>query len=385
MSKQAVHFGAGNIGRGFIGELLFDSGFSTTFVDVVQQTVDYINKTNSYEMFVIDNDYEKKVITNVRAFSPITDEAEVVEAICGADLITTSVCVDNLAKIAPAIAKGLKERLARKGSKVDVMACENAFYATDMLKKTLIENTKAPITEAELDEIAAFPNVAVDRIALSTVIDGVRVPQIQSTFELVIEKDKMVDPTSEPIKGAEYVENLGMYLERKLYVFNCGHATTAYLGYLNGCPTIFDTLAKPELKEAVKATMHESAMAMTKKYPFKIEDLEAYIEKIIKRISLEALHDDVARVGRSPIRKLGITDRLVGPALLAEGYGLSSAYLAKAIAAGYAFDAADDEQAAEIQGYIAAHGIEKAVQKYSGLAEGNGLYKQIIEAYKAIK
>ena len=94
---KAVHFGAGNIGRGFIGELLYESGFSTTFVDVVKATVDYINETNSYEMYIIDNN-EKKVIKNVKAFSPITNEADIVEAICEADLITTSVCVDNLDK-----------------------------------------------------------------------------------------------------------------------------------------------------------------------------------------------------------------------------------------------------------------------------------------------
>lgn len=72
---------------------------------------------------------------NVKAFSPITNEADIVEAIL-VDLITTSVCVDNLDKIAPTLAKGLKERLNRGIGKVDVMACENAFYATDMLEKS---------------------------------------------------------------------------------------------------------------------------------------------------------------------------------------------------------------------------------------------------------
>ena len=384
MKKKAVHFGAGNIGRGFIGELLFESGFSTTFVDVVKQTVDYINEHNSYEMYVIDNNYEKKVITDVCAFSPITNEAEVVEAICNADIITTSVCVDNLDKIAPTLAKRLKERLARGGKKVDVMACENAFYATDMLKKALAENTKAPISVEELNRIGAFPNVAVDRIALSTEVNGVRVPQIQLAFELVIEKDKMVDPQSEPIKGAEFVENLGMYLERKLYVFNCGHATTAYLGYHNNCATIHDALEVSEIKADVVATMKESAMAMTKKYPFKFEELESYIEKILKRISLEDLHDDVARVGRSPIRKLNEIDRLVGPALLAEKYDLPNTYLAKAIAAGYAFNPAEDEQAVEIQEFIKTNGIEKAVEKYSNLTSANKLFGEVISAYNAL-
>ena len=112
---------------------------------------------------------------------------------------------------------------------------------------------------------------------------------------------------------------------------------------------------------------------------------QAYIEKILKRISLEALHDEVVRVGRSPIRKLNLKDRLVGPALLAESYGLDNTHLAKAIATGYTFDYKEDEQAVEIQAYIADNGIEKAVEKYSGLTADQKLYQLVIENYKAIK
>lgn len=174
-------------------------------------------------------------------------------------------------------------------------------------------------------------------------------------------------------------------MQIKLYVFNCGHAATAYFGYHNNCETIHDALEVPEIKADVVAVMKESAMVMTKKYPFKFEELEAYIEKILKRISLEALHDEVVRVGRSPIRKLNLKDRLVGPALLAESYGLDNTHLAKAIATGYTFDYKEDEQAVEIQAYIADNGIEKAVEKYSGLTADQKLYQLVIENYKAIK
>ena len=62
---QAVHFGAGNIGKGFIGDLLHDSGFYITFVEVNDAVVQSINRTNSYDIYVIDKNYEK-VTSNLK-------------------------------------------------------------------------------------------------------------------------------------------------------------------------------------------------------------------------------------------------------------------------------------------------------------------------------
>ncbi|WP_196593769.1 mannitol-1-phosphate 5-dehydrogenase [Pectinatus sottacetonis] len=378
---KAVHFGAGNIGRGFIGELLHNSGFEITFIEVDKHTVDYINKNNNYTIYIINDNYRKELIDNVCAVSPITDEPKAIEAIVNADIITTSVCVDNLPKIASTLAKGLKQRLSQNKEKVNILSCENAFYATDMLKKALME-CKSSLTEKELDSIGCFPNVAVDRIALSTEQDGIRIPQIETSFELVIEKNKLKDPASQPIKGAEYAENLGMYLERKLYVFNCGHATAAYLGYYKKLPTIYDALNDKDIYASVINTMRESAAMMTKKFTFTMDELETFIQKILKRISLKELHDEVVRVGRSPIRKLGRRDRLVGPAVLAQEYGLKNDYLAKAIASGYHFDYEKDEQAVEIQLFIKNNGIEKAVEKYSAITSNDPLFAKIITNYK---
>ena len=42
--NKAVQFGAGNIGRGFTGQLFSESGFEVVFVDVVQSLVDLLNE-----------------------------------------------------------------------------------------------------------------------------------------------------------------------------------------------------------------------------------------------------------------------------------------------------------------------------------------------------
>ena len=374
---QAVHFGAGNIGKGFIGDLLHDSGFYITFVEVNDAVVQSINRTNSYDIYVIDKNYEKRTINNVSALS--SGEEERTEAILDADMVTTSVWADNLAKVAPVIAKGLQKRIDNKKEKLNILACENALYATDILKKEILKNLKAD--ESELNNYACFPNVSVDRLALNIIKDGEPAVEIDSSFELVIEKNKLVNPDTEPIKGAIYAENLTMYLERKLYIVNCGHAAAAYLGFLKGYKIVQDALKDKEILEEVLGAMNESAAVLQKKFGFSHEDLQKFIQKNIKRFTSEAVKDDILRVGRSPIRKLDPTDRLVAPALGCIEYNYETKYLSKIIAAVFHYENPNDEQAVILKKYLDENGIEKSITNFTKIQKGTKLFDEISEKF----
>ena len=56
MSEQpyALHFGAGNIGRGFVGAVLAHAGARVVFADVNKQVVDLINKLGRYTVHILD-------------------------------------------------------------------------------------------------------------------------------------------------------------------------------------------------------------------------------------------------------------------------------------------------------------------------------------------
>ena len=254
---KAVHFGAGKIGRGFIADLLHDTGYEITFVDVNEKLNEELNKYHNYYLYVIEEDYKRKEIDKVSALSPITQKDDVTQAIVDADLVTTAVLADNFPKIAANVAAGLKTRLNAGKEKVNVIPCENALFCGDMLKAEVVKT--GIITEEEIDQIATIPNTAVDRMVFGTDRDGRDGIEIGKDYELAIEVDKLKDSSNLPIKGAEYTDNLQKYLERKLYTINCGHAWSGYMAHLMGYDIIQDYFASEENVEMTRNVMLEVA------------------------------------------------------------------------------------------------------------------------------
>ena len=52
--KNAVMYGAGNIGRGFIGKVFYESGLSVVFVDVVQEVIDKLKQGRQVQVHYMD-------------------------------------------------------------------------------------------------------------------------------------------------------------------------------------------------------------------------------------------------------------------------------------------------------------------------------------------
>lgn len=382
--KKAVHFGAGKIGRGFIAELIHDSGYEIVFADVVDELVGLINEKYQYNLFLINKNYEKKVIDHVCAYSTIKEADKVIHAIKEADLITTSVMATNLPKVAPLIAEGLKAKDKNGKKKTIVMACENAIMGTDILKRAMVD-TKI-ITEEELNQVAVFPNTAVDRMVFDGKHNGEDGVEIGVDFELAIEKDKLEDLMDEPIKGAEYVDDLEMYLQRKIYIINGGHALTGYVGYIHKIPTVQEVIHNDKIFCEVKSAMLESAAALEKKYGFSHESLESYIESMmVRRFTTPGVIDPIQRVAREPIRKISPNDRIMGPAYECEKYGLDNRYLLKGVACALHYKDVEDSQSMEIQDYIKQNGIEEAIIKYTGVEKNSRMYQVILDEYRKIE
>jgi mannitol-1-phosphate 5-dehydrogenase len=380
--KTAVHFGAGNIGRGFIGDILHESGYRVIFVDVDAAMCEQLNATNSYDLYLIDHAYSKKVVDNICAINSLKQEDAVIHAIMDANLITSSVWANNLPKIAPILAKGLKARLSAGCPRVNIMACENAMFGTDILKRAMID---CGISEAELDSIGGYPNTAVDRVVIGAEKDGITIVNIADYHELAVEQNKLIDPSDLPIQNARYTNSLQKFLERKLYVINCGHAWAGYLGYINGYESAYDVFTTPALTEEVRKAMRESAKLISEKYDFTEQEMMDYVDFGIKRYQTPGVNYSISMVTRSPIRKLAPSERLAGPCVQCAERGLENTYLLKGIALVLLLDRNDDAEAVELQKAIQDIGLAGAVEKYAGIPKGSDMQTSIIGFYEELK
>ena len=87
--KRAIQFGAGNIGRGFIGAVLEQAGYHVVFADVNATVIDKINQDKCYTVHVMDVECVEQKITNISGVNSTTDA--VIDEIVKAEIITTAV------------------------------------------------------------------------------------------------------------------------------------------------------------------------------------------------------------------------------------------------------------------------------------------------------
>ena len=380
--KLAIQFGAGNIGRGFIGAVLAKSGYQVVFADVVKELVDRINADRQYTVHIKDVDSEDILISGVSAVDSSTDA--VVEKIKEAELITTAVGLRILQFIAPAIAKGI---VARKEAGIEaplnIIACENGLMASSRLKEAVLSH----LDEAQAAwcaEHVGFPDCSVDRIVPPVRSENTIDVAVEKYYEWNVEEKAFVGPAPK-IDGMNLADNLLAYIERKLFTLNTGHAITAYVGKMKGRQTIGESIEVPEIFDLVHAAMQQSGEALVKQFGFDHEAHFKYIEKIIKRFRNPYLKDDVNRVGREPLRKLSADDRLIKPIMTAKSFGLPYDKLLLGVGAALHFDNPEDPQSVQLMEKIKSEGLEATIAEATGIAAGDPMIAETVKAYHDVE
>jgi len=379
--KRALQFGAGNIGRGFIGVLLSQSGYEVIFVDIVEQLIDLLNSSKRYPVVVVSPDGEQVMTVEGVGGINARHESQVVKGITQASLITTAVGPGALKAIAPAIAKGLQQRVDLKiRAPLNVIACENLIDNSKVLWQHVVKNLPEGYPE-RVAECVGFPNCVVDRRIPTLVHPETQDPLsvvVEEYYQFVVDRGGFVgEPPS--IKGMLLTDKLDGYLEQKLFTLNTAHAISAYLGYRKGYEFVHTALGDPEIRRIVSGSLQESGAMLTKRHNLDPVAQEQYASSVLRRFENPALPDPVVRVAREPKRKLAPSDRLVKPAVLALELGITPTFLATGIAAALLYDYSEDGQARELSSDLQGKGIDAVLRELCGLAP-DSMLAQLVKA-----
>lgn len=379
---NAVHFGAGNIGRGFIGPMLSRSGYRVCFVGRNKNKITELQKRGQYPVTLANENRDSYIIDNVTALH-LDHTEKVAEAIADAEIVTTAVGISALTDISGTIARGIELRLRRNNPKpLHVIACENGIDCSGQLKTSVYEHMKPALHELADDNIA-FPNVMIDRIVpVQEHKDPLEI-LVEPFSEWVIPRNDLIGDYTE-IAGVHYVDTLEPYLKRKLFTVNTGHCSAAYFGYLEGYTSIQEAMSETHIRSRVRGVLEETGRLLVQLYGLDPGAHQRYIEKILRRFMNPGLSDAVTRVGRSPLRKLASKDRLVLPAMLAHNRGIKTPHLISAIAAALFFDYPKDPEAQLLQEIIRNQGVSAAISSKLEIPKEHPLHARILAEYNKL-
>ncbi|SEF19422.1 D-mannitol 1-phosphate 5-dehydrogenase [Streptococcus gallolyticus] len=376
--KNAVHFGAGNIGRGFIGDILSKNNVAITFVDVNERVIDELNKRHSYEIEVAEEGQPHIVVKNVSGVNNAENPDEVIKAIASADIITTAIGPNILPFIAELIAKGIEARKAAgNNTPIDVLACENMIGGSQYLYQEVKKYLSAD-SLAFAEQYVGFPNAAVDRIVPAQTHEDPLFVVVEPFNEWVVETSRMRNPTFK-LTGVHYEKDLEPFIERKLFSVNSGHATSAYTGAFYGAKTILEALKDDRVKAQVEAVLGEIRSLLIAKWNFDEQALIDYHKIIISRFENPFIVDDVNRVARTPIRKLGYDERFIRPIRELKERQLSYQNLLKTIAFVFNYNDSNDEQSVQLQELLATNPLPEVVADVTGLTDQD-LISEIVDS-----
>lgn len=389
-TKTFVQFGAGNIGRSFIGRLFAEAGYRVVFIDVDSRLVSLLNERRSYPVVVKQNDRPDQVrlIGGVSAIDGRDREA-VIDVLTQADGMATSVGQRGLQAVLPLLAAALELRAANNAPPLDLIIAENLRSGAAWFRQNL-----GPLLPEgfDLDSRLGLVETSIGKMVPIMPQDALNEDPLQLFAEpydtLIV--DRLGFRREVPaLAGLKPVNNITAWVDRKLFLHNMSHAALAYLGYQANPALIYcwQAMELPAVVDAVRAALLQSAAALNRAYPDDLsqEELAAHADDLLNRYRNRALGDTLHRVGRDLGRKLAREDRLIGACLLAAKHGLPFDSLVPPIRAALKFAAPDEqgrvgEADQRILQAVAERGPRAVLCEIAGLDAGQSMDQRVLEA-----
>ncbi len=345
--QSIVIFGAGKIGRSFIGQIFGLAGYQVVFVDIDRVLVDALNQRMSYPVVIrAENKKEELLVPNVSAVNALDTEA-VEEAVAGASLLAICVGKNVLLKIMPLLAGGIRKRYERDPElPLDIIIAENMRDAAGQMREWL-----APLLPEDypIDRLLGLAETSIGKM-VPIIPDDEQQKDPLKVFaepynELILD-GKAFRGNIPDLKDLAPKWNIGAWVDRKAFIHNLGHATAAYKGAYHHprAKYMYEVLQDELVFDFTRNTMLQASGILITLYPedLTMHELEEHIDDLLHRFRNRALGDTVYRVGHDLERKLGPGDRFMGIIRMAEQHGMDFNMILEAMAYGFLFRGQDE-------------------------------------------
>ncbi len=350
MSLKVLIYGAGAIGRGFLGPLLQKHDVELSFVDVDDLIISQMKQRCEYKAAItVDDGYEVVDISVKEAF--LLGEEKNIE---NYDVIFSCVGPNNCYDLAEKFKK----------AKV-VISCENDAS-----------------TSVKLRELSGNQNIYFgipDVITSNTASADLRK---EDSLTTITEQGILVTEKGEYLLPKEILQmdsqELNMHWMCKLFIHNTPHAIVAYLGWLKGYTYIHEAMADSDIEEVVLGSISEMTDGVIAANYVTEQFANTYKFKELKRFRNKFLYDTILRVAREPLRKIDKENRIILGLRIALFNGVLPRYTAIGAKAALAYDNPKDEEAVYLQNLRKSLGDVEVLKRHAGIEIFDPLGKYII-------
>ncbi len=344
--QKIIIFGAGKIGRSFIGQLFARGGYKVVFVDINSEIIGLLNTRGFYRVITKSDTEEEIIVSGVSGISA-SDEKAVADAVATAGIIAVSVGKNAVEKVIPLIAKGLILRNQfSPGHPIDIIIAENMIAGGDFMRQNLKKNLPADYPFEEMTGLIETSIGKMVPIMSQADLDKDPLMVFAEPYNTLILDAKAFKTPIPDIEGLAPKNNIKAWVDRKAFIHNLGHATAAYYGHFNNpdAEYMFEVLNDTGVFKFTRNVMMQSAEVLLAAYSgeFTKADLESHIDDLLLRFSNKFLKDTVFRVGHDLTRKLSADDRFMGAIKLARIHDKPFDRIVEALSYGFVFKAKDD-------------------------------------------
>ena len=289
--KLAIHFGAGNIGRGFIAPILQENNYEVVFVDVNKELIEQINLLQRYKVTSISLNASSDIFVKNISGLLLDDEEFLNEKLAKADLITTSVGPKFVKDIFNLVSSTKTEKI-------------QTFIAFENMYRASTSNS----TESGLSKL----------VLIDAVVDKIVPPQNITSLDVIVEEYGSIildnNVNTKPLNESKIVSysNYEHEFYKKLWLLNGLHLKLAYFGLSRNIKYIHEILSNQEGLDFAERAIDSLSKAYSL-FSNSTEDLKDFKQTILNRFSMPEIQDEVTRIARNPQIKFSKDERFERP------------------------------------------------------------------------